>query len=50
MAVIDLFVFVAGVALGVYAKDPVLKWYKGAEAFAASLKAKADAIASAVKK
>lgn len=41
--------FVAGGALIWFFKDPILKWYKGAEKFAQDMKAKADAIAAAAK-
>lgn len=50
MAIIDIFVFVAGFAACWYGKDWFVKKWKGAETFAADLKAKADAISSAVKK
>ena len=40
----DALILGAGIAVGVLFKDPVLKWYKGAEAFAQSLKDKADKI------
>lgn len=48
MAVIDVFVFIAGFAAAWYGKDAILKWWKGADAFAKSLEAKATAIKSAV--
>lgn len=41
--------FVSGGALIWFFKDPILKWYKGAERFAQELKTKADAISAAVK-
>ena len=44
MAIIDIFVFAAGMAAGWYGKDPLTKWWKGAEKFAQDLKAKAEAI------
>ena len=50
MAIIDVFVFAAGFAACWYGKDMLTKWFVGAEAFAASAKAKADAALSAVKK
>lgn len=43
-----LFGFVSGGAVIWFFKDPILKWYKGAEAFAQSLKDKADKIKSAL--
>jgi hypothetical protein len=49
MAIIDLFVFAAGFAACWYGKDWLISKWKGAEAFAASLEAKANAIKSAVK-
>ena len=44
----DVLFFGAGLAVGVIFKDPVLKWWKGAEAFAQSLKDKADKIKGAL--
>lgn len=44
----DIAVFAAGGAVVWFFKDPILKWYKGAEAFAQSLKDKADKIKSAL--
>jgi hypothetical protein len=44
----DIVVFIGGVAVGALFKDPVMKWYKGAEAFAQSLKDKADKIKAAL--
>lgn len=53
MAVIDIFVFIAGGvgggALVWHYKDRFVSWYKGATAFAADLEAKAAAIKAAVK-
>lgn len=40
--------FVTGGAIIWFFKDPILKWYKGAEDFAQSLKDKADKIKSAL--
>lgn len=44
----DIAVFVAGGAVIWFFKDPILKWYKGAEDFAQSLKDKADKIKSSL--
>lgn len=49
-AMIDIVWFAAGGALVWFYKDSLVKWWKGAEKFAQDLKAKADAISSAVKK
>ncbi|GEC56769.1 hypothetical protein [Bradyrhizobium phage ppBeUSDA76-2] len=46
----DALVFVGGVAVGILYETKIKGWIVGAEAFAASLKAKAAAIESAVKK
>lgn len=40
----DIFVFIAGGALVWFMKDKIVAWWKGAEAFAQSLKAKAAAV------
>jgi hypothetical protein len=47
---VDILWFVAGGALVWFCKDALIKYWKGAEKFAQDLKAKADAISSAVKK
>jgi hypothetical protein len=44
----DIVVFAAGGAVVWFFKDPILKWYKGAEKFAQDLKAKADKIKGAL--
>jgi hypothetical protein len=52
MAWIDLLVFAAGGTVVWFFKDTFLKWWQGAEKFAANLKAKAavvEAKAAAVK-
>lgn len=43
-AAIDIAWFVAGGAAIWFGKDKILAWYKGAEAFAQDLKAKATAL------
>ena len=45
----DAVVAVVFLAVGVYFHDPLLKFYKGADAFAKSLEAKAAVIKAAVK-
>ena len=40
----DIVVFIAGGALVWFMKDKLIAWWKGAESFAQSLKAKAEAI------
>jgi len=49
MAIVDIFVLIAGMAIGVYFHDTLVKWWQGAAAFAASLEAKAAAIKAAFK-
>jgi hypothetical protein len=49
-AIVDIFWFAGGFALCWYARDPVTRWYKGAEDYAGALKDKAEAILKAVKK
>jgi hypothetical protein len=48
-AMIDVLWFVAGGAAVWFGREPITKWWKGAETFAQSLKAKAEAILKAVK-
>ena len=49
MAIIDIVVFAAGLALGVWQHDTIMKLYQGADAFAKSMEAKAAALKAAVK-
>lgn len=46
MAMIDLFVFGGGLALGVYFHDWIVSKIQGGEAFANNMKAKAAAVES----
>ncbi len=45
----DAVIAIVALGLGVYFHDPLLKFYKGADAFAKSLEAKAAAVKAAVK-
>lgn len=49
-AIVDIFYFVAGGALIWFCRDPVTRWYKGAEDYWGALKDKAEAALAAVKK
>ncbi|QPF87040.1 hypothetical protein IC762_12380 [Bradyrhizobium genosp. L] len=46
----DICVFIGGIAAGILYETKIKAWIVGAEAFAASLKAKAAAVEAAVKK
>lgn len=49
-AVIDIVWFVAGGAAVWFGREPITRWYKGAEDYAGALKGKAESILNAVKK
>lgn len=49
-ALIDIIYFVAGGALIWFCREPVTRWYKGAEDYYGAMKDKAEAVLSAVKK
>ncbi len=49
-AVIDIAWFIAGGALIWFCREPVTRWYKGAEDYAGMLKDKAESIINSVKK
>jgi len=49
-AVIDLFWFAAGFAVCYFFREPVVRWYKGAEDYYGALKDKAEAMLNSVKK
>jgi hypothetical protein len=49
-AMIDILWFAGGFAVCWFFREPVTKFYKGAEDYAGALKDKAEAILSAVKK
>jgi hypothetical protein len=49
-AVIDLFWFAAGFALCYFFREPVVRWYKGAEDYYGAMKDKAESILNSVKK
>jgi len=46
----DIIVFIAGGALIWFCKDPIQKFFLGAESFATKLRDKANAVATAAKK
>jgi hypothetical protein len=47
---VDIVWFIAGGAAVWFGREPITRWYKGAEDYAGALKAKADAIIDAAKK
>jgi len=49
-AVIDIFWFAAGGAAVWFFREPITRWYKGAEDYAGMLKDKAEVILNSVKK
>lgn len=49
-AMVDILWFIAGGAVVWFFREPITKYYKGAEDYAGALKDKAEAILNAVKK
>jgi len=49
-ALVDILYFVAGGALIWFFREPVTRWYKGAEDYYGAMKDKAEAILAKVKK